>query len=144
MDDALISSKRRYSSVPSMPIVDGFEANRILQSVTFGSNKEHTIATDNYASAREWIGVKGRNLLPPSHRRILRYHLPVTIHSKCPSSAPQGYTAGGYNRRILAAVPTPSSSRTFIGSRKQRGLSGSHFPLILECVVRAESMSRKN
>ena len=42
-----------------MPIVDGFEANRILQSVTFGSNKEHTIATDNYASAREWIGVEG-------------------------------------------------------------------------------------
>ncbi len=28
MDDAPISSKRRYSSVPSMPIVDGFEANR--------------------------------------------------------------------------------------------------------------------
>ena len=94
MDDALISSKRRYSSVPSMPIVDGFEANRILQSVTFGSNKEHTIATDNYASAREWIGVKGRNLLPPPHCCILRHHLSVTIHSKSPSAAQK---QEGYN-----------------------------------------------
>ena len=77
-----------------MPIVDGFEANRILQSVTFGSNKEHTIATDNYASAREWIGVKGRNLLPPPHCCILRHHLSVTIHSKSPSAAQK---QEGYN-----------------------------------------------
>ncbi len=32
-------------------------------------------------------------LLLPSHRRILLNHLPVTIHNKSPSSAPQGYTA---------------------------------------------------
>ena len=44
--------------------------------------------------AREWIGVKGRNLLPPPYCCILRHHLPVPIHRKSPFPAPKDYTAG--------------------------------------------------